>query len=346
MAPHAAAPGQCSTRAGNTTVSKEGKKETCSFLDRSCVSSLVLSFKGQLPHMEKVWPNLACMFERRPLKLSPSGPHSQQPCCPLLSLPGQFRLFQPSWLTPEKGAVLPLGNSGKLCTRTNCTSLHVWDWGKKKGRRAFSAYDWDPVILRLGYSAEFCGMGGQVMSAPETSLVSVICATPPFPRSPCRSFKRTLPVSCFQSEAVLSGLGSQAALTAQQAEKRSGALLCVPHLLPWPCPWGRQEARLTARAGHCRRVAVRLQSCLMVQDRNAGHLKPRMAGWCGRQRVPCSHTVSHDDTVINGWWVEESERKRIGGTETKVRHRVRSSNSNGQRWIEAGAGDRVGLAEN
>lgn len=72
----------------------------------------------------------------------------------------------------------------------------------------------------------------------------------------------------------------------------------------------------------------------------------RVAQWCGRQQVPCSHTVSHDDTVKNGWWAEESERKRIEGTETKVRHRVRSSNSNGQPWTEAGAGDRIGLAEN
>lgn len=49
MAPHAAAQGQGSTRAGNRTVSREGKKETCSFSDRA-----VLSFKGQLPHRERV----------------------------------------------------------------------------------------------------------------------------------------------------------------------------------------------------------------------------------------------------------------------------------------------------
>lgn len=62
------------------------------------------------------------------------------------------------------------------------------------------------LFTGLGVSAEFCGLGGRVMSAPETSLVSVICAAPPFPRSPCRSFKRALPVSRFQSEAALSGV--------------------------------------------------------------------------------------------------------------------------------------------
>lgn len=42
-------------------------------------------------------------------------------------------------------------------------------------------------------------------------------------------------------------------------------------------------------------------------------------------------TLSAMMTLKNGWWVEEeSERKRIGGTETKVRHLVRSGSSNGQ----------------
>lgn len=43
--------------------------------------------------------------------------------------------------------------------------------------------------------------------------------------------------------------------------------------------------------------------------------------------MPCSHTVSHDDTVKNGWWAGESERKRIGGTETKVRHTTVTADS-------------------
>lgn len=53
------------------------------------------------------------------------------------------------------------------------------------------------LFIGLGVSAEFCGLGGQVMSALETTLVSVTCAAPPFPRSPYHSFKRDLPVSCF-----------------------------------------------------------------------------------------------------------------------------------------------------
>lgn len=84
------------------------------------------------------------------------------------------------------------------------------------------------------------------MSAPETSLVSVICATPPFPRSLCRSFKRTLPVSCFQSKAVLSGLGSQPALTAQQKLRRGLGHFCVsPIFFPGLAPEaGRRQDSL------------------------------------------------------------------------------------------------------
>lgn len=46
--------------------------------------------------------------------------------------------------------------------------------------------------------------------------------------------------------------------------------------------------------------------------------------------MPCSHTVSHDDTVKKDWWAGESERKRTGGTETKVRHAEGLSKSNGR----------------
>lgn len=53
------------------------------------------------------------------------------------------------------------------------------------------------LFIGLGVSAEFCGLGGQVMSAQETSWVSVTCATPPLPHSPDHSFQRTLPVSRF-----------------------------------------------------------------------------------------------------------------------------------------------------
>lgn len=60
------------------------------------------------------------------------------------------------------------------------------------------------LFIGLGVSAEFCGLGGQVMSALETSLVSVIRATPPFPLTPF--FQETPPCFTFlQSEDVLNG---------------------------------------------------------------------------------------------------------------------------------------------
>lgn len=42
--------GQCSKPAGNRMVGRKGKKNTHSFSDRSFISTLVHSFKRQLPH--------------------------------------------------------------------------------------------------------------------------------------------------------------------------------------------------------------------------------------------------------------------------------------------------------
>ena len=127
--------------------------------------------------------------------------------------------------------------------RTNCTRLHGWGGRKKKGR-AFSAYDWDPVIHWLGCFSWVLWIRSRVMSALETSRVSVICATPPLPRSPDHSFQRTLPVSRFHRAKLFWDLGSHPAHMSQQKLRKglgsfSVASIFSSALLP---EVGRKEA--------------------------------------------------------------------------------------------------------